>query len=322
VNHQAATATPTTRPGAIVTLEFHPKTRGHIPRGLTLAAVLIILVILAVIIGNILIGGISTISWEFLSHPPEQGMEAGGIFPAIFGTVALVILMVIAVVPVGVMTAIYLHEYTPPTSRTTRLIRVAINNLAGVPSIVFGLFGLGFFIAFVGGGLDSLFYAEDGGPVWGQPAIVWAALTLALLTLPVVIVSTEEALRTIPPELKDASYALGGTKLQTIWRIIIPHAAPGILTGSILAVSRGAGEVAPIMFTGAAYYLPYLPTKLNDQFMELGYHIYVMATQSPDVEATKPLLYGTVLVLLVLTFILNSVAIMIRSRMRKNRAGS
>ncbi len=299
-------------------LVFKSKSNGAIPRSLTLVAVGIIILILAVIMGDIFIGGIGTISWEFLTHPPEQGMEAGGIFPAIFGTVALVLLMVIAVVPIGVCSAIYLQEYTRPDSMLTRMIRVAINNLAGVPSIVFGLFGLGFFIGFVGGGLDSIFYA-DQGPVWGQPAIIWAALTLALLTLPVVIVTTEEALRTIPVELKQASYALGGTKLQTIWRIIIPQAMPGILTGSILAVSRGAGEVAPIMFTGAAYYLSNLPTKLNDQFMEMGYHVYVMATQSPDIEATKPILYGTVLVLLMLTFALNFVAIMIRSRMRKNR---
>jgi len=229
--------------------------------------------------------------------------------------------MVIAVIPVGVFTAIYLHEYTSPVSRLTRLIRVAINNLAGVPSIVFGLFGLGFFIAFIGGGLDSIFYKSEG-PVWGQPAIIWASLTLALLTLPVVIISTEEAIRTIPRELIEASYALGGTKLQTIFRIIIPQALPGILTGSILAVSRGAGEVAPIMFTGAAYYLPYLPSKLNDQFMEMGYHIFVMATQSPDIEATKPILYGTVLVLLILTFLLNFIAIYIRSSMRRKRASS
>jgi phosphate transport system permease protein len=300
-------------------LQFKPKSRGLIPRGLTLLAVLIIVTMLGIILFNIVYGGLGTISWEFLSHPPEQGMEAGGVFPAIFGTVALVILMVIAVIPVGVMTAVYLQEYTSPDSGITRLIRVAVNNLAGVPSIVFGLFGLGFFIGFVGGGIDSVFF-ESEGPVWGQPAIVWAALTLALLTLPVVIVSTEEALRTIPRELKEASYALGATKLQTIRRIIIPQALPGIFTGSILAVSRGAGEVAPIMFTGAAYYLPYLPGKLNDQFMELGYHIYVMATQSPDVEKTKPILFGTVLVLLVLTFMLNFVAIFIRSSMRKKRA--
>lgn len=300
------------------TLNFKTKSRGWIPRNLTLLAVVIILLILTIIIGNIILGGAGIISWEFLTHPPENGMEEGGIFPAIFGTVALVILMVIAVLPVGVFTAVYLHEYTSPESLLTRLIRIAINNLAGVPSIVFGLFGLGFFIAFIGGGLDSLFYPEEG-PVWGQPAIIWASLTLALLTMPVVIVSTEEALRTIPGDLRDASYALGGSKLQTIWRIIIPQALPGILTGSILAVSRGAGEVAPIMFTGAAYYLPKLPTKLNDQFMELGYHIFVMATQSPDIEATKPILYGTVLVLLLLTFALNFVAIVIRSHMRRSR---
>jgi phosphate transport system permease protein len=310
-----------TRTEAPAKLALKPKTKGLVPRGLTFLAVVIILIMLLVVMGNIFIGGVGTISWEFLTHPPEQGMEAGGVFPAIFGTVALVFLMVIAVVPIGVFTAIYLQEYTRPDSRMTRMIRVAINNLAGVPSIVFGLFGLGFFIGFVGGGLDKVFFPEQG-PVWGQPAIIWAALTLALLTLPVVIVATEESLRTIPQDIKDASYALGGTKLQTIRRVILPQAMPGIFTGSILAISRGAGEVAPIMFTGAAYYLPYLPNKLNDQFMELGYHIYVMATQSPDVEATKPILYGTVLVLLLLTFALNSVAVLIRSRMRKRRVAS
>ena len=314
----AADKRPTAAIGYSATYQFKPKSSGLLPRGLTFLAVLIIIAMLAVIMFNIVYGGIGVISWEFLTHPPEQGMEAGGIFPAIFGTVALVILMTIAVVPIGVLTAIYLQEYTRTDSKGTRLIRLAINNLAGVPSIVFGLFGLGFFIQWVGGGIDSLFF-ESNRPVWGQPALIWAALTLALLTLPVVIISTEEALRTIPQEIKDASYALGATKLQTIRRVILPQALPGIFTGGILAVSSGAGEVAPIMFTGAAYYLPYLPSKLNDQFMELGYHIYVMATQSPDVEATKPILYGTVLVLLVLTFMLNSAAIMIRYRIRSRR---
>jgi len=303
-----------------ITSQFKPKTNGYIPRGLTLTAVLIVIAILLVILVNIFHGGVRIISWDFLSSPPENGMESGGIFPAIFGTVALVILMTIAVVPVGVMTAIYLHEYTSPTSKLTRLIRIGINNLAGIPSIVFGLFGLGFFIGFIGSGMDSILYSGSR-PVWGQPAIIWASLTMALLTLPVVIISTEEALRNIPQELKDASLALGASRLQTIRKIIIPQAIPGILTGSILAVNRGAGEVAPIMFTGAAYYLPYLPEKLNDQFMELGYHIYVMATQSPDVEATKPILYGTVLVLLILTFMLNLTAIYIRSRVRSRRVG-
>ncbi len=309
--------TPAPKKGA-VKINLSPKSRGVIPRGLTLLAALIIIAMLVVILGNVIVGGIGIISWEFLSSPPENGMEGGGIFPAIFGTVALVILMTVAVVPVGVLTAIFLHEYTRADSLVTRIIRLAINNLAGVPSIVFGLFGLGFFIGFLGGGLDSLFFANEG-PVWGQPAIIWASLTLSILTLPVVIVATEEALRSIPRELKEASYALGATKLQTIRRVILPQAMPGILTGAILAVSRGAGEVAPIMFTGAAYYLPYLPGKLNDQFMELGYHIYVMATQSPDIEATKPILYGTVLVLLLLTFMLNFTAVLLRSRMRAKR---
>ncbi|RKX27647.1 MAG: phosphate ABC transporter permease PtsA [Candidatus Zixiibacteriota bacterium] len=299
-------------------LVFRPKSRGYFPKGLCLAASLLIIIMLAVILGNIVIGGYHIISWDFLSSPPENGMESGGIFPAIFGTVVLVILMTIAVIPIGVFTAIYLQEYTRPEAHITQLIRMAINNLAAVPSIVFGLFGLGFFIGFIGNGIDSIFYSSEG-PVWGQPAILWASLTLAVLTLPIVIVSTEEALRTIPCELKEASYALGATKLQTIWRVILPQAMPGILTGAILAVSRGAGEVAPIMFTGAAYYLPYLPGALNDQFMELGYHIYVMATQSPDIEATKPILYGTVLVLLGLTFALNFMAILIRSRLRLRR---
>ena len=297
---------------------FTHKSSGLIPRGLTLAAVVLIILILAVIVINVFLGGFGVINWTFLTHPPENGMESGGIFPAIFGTVAMVILMVIAVVPVGVLSAVYLHEYTRSDSIMTRLIRVAVNNLAGVPSIVFGLFGLGFFVGFIGSGMDSLLY-DSPRPVWGQPAIVWASLTLALLTLPVVIVSTEEALRVIPRELREASYALGATKLQTIVRIVIPQALPGILTGAILGVSRGAGEVAPIMFTGAAYYLPHLPTGLNDQFMVLGYHVYVMATQSPNMEITRPILYGTVLVLLLLTVLLNLVAILIRSRIRSRR---
>ena len=295
------------------------KSSGVVPRGLTFAAVVIILIMLVVILGNIVIHGAGAISWEFLSTPPEHGMVAGGIFPAIFGTAALVILMTIAVIPLGVFTAIYLQEYTDPASRLTRFIRLAINNLAGVPSIVFGLFGLGFFIGFVGGNIDSVIL-DSTRPVWGKPAILWAALTLALLTVPVVIVSTEEALKAIPRELKDASLALGATRLQTIFRILLPQALPGIFTGAILAVSRGAGEVAPVMFTGAAYYLPQLPTKFTDQFMELGYHVFVMTTQSPDVDATAPILYGTVLVLLLLTFLLNFVAIVIRSRIRTRRA--
>jgi phosphate transport system permease protein len=282
--------------------------------GLTLLAMLIILAILFVIIGNIIWHGHKIISWEFISKAPREGMTAGGIFPAIFGTVVLVILMIIAVLPVGVMTAIYLHEYAKSDFILTKAIRFAVNNLAGVPSIVFGLFGLGFFIQFIGAGVDKFFGLEV---VWGQPCLMWAALTLALLNLPVVVVASEEALRAVPKETREASLALGATKWQTIRRIVLPQALPGILTGAILSISRGAGEVAPIMFTGAAYFLPYLPHKPTDQFMELGYHIYVMATQSPDVEATKSILYGTVLILLILTLLLNFVAIFIRSKVRR-----
>lgn len=241
-------------------------------------------------------------------------MTAGGIFPAIFGTAALVFLMTVAVIPIGVITAIYLSEYAKETSLVTRLVRLAVSNLAGVPSIVFGLFGLGFFVQFLGGGLDRTFHL---GMVFGQPCLLWAAMTLAVLNMPVVIVSTEEALKQVPVDHRHASLALGGSKWQTIRRVLLPQALPGILTGAILAVSRGAGEVAPIMFTGAAYYLPYLPRALSDQFMELGYHVYVMATQSPDVEATKPLLYATVFVLVVLTFLLNLFAILLRTGLRR-----
>ncbi len=279
------------------------------------SATALVVIILAVILIDIIANGASSLSIGFLVKAPSHGMTAGGIFPAIFGTVALVILMTIAVVPVGVATAIYLHEYAPAQSRWTRAVRVAISNLAGVPSIVFGLFGLGFFVQFVGTGIDRV--AFGGEKVFGQPALVWAALTLAVLTLPVVIVATEEALRAIPRETREASLALGATKFQTVFSIVVPQAMPGILTGTILAVSRGAGEVAPILFTGAAYYLPRLPTNLTDQFMELGYHVFVMSTQSPDVDATKPILYATVLVLLALTFLLNAAAVVVRARMRR-----
>jgi phosphate transport system permease protein len=279
-----------------------------------LACVLIV-AMLAVILGNILINGLGAISISFLTKAPESGMTEGGIFPAIFGTFALVVLMTIAVIPLGVATAIYMHEYAPKRSRIVHLVRLAIQNLAGVPAIVFGLFGLGFFIEFVGRGVDKAFFS--GRLVYGQPAILWAALTLALLTMPTVVVATEEALRAIPQSYREVAYSLGATQWQVIRRVVLPQAIGGILTGGILAVSRGSGEVAPVMFTGAAYFLPELPTKLHSQFMELGYHVYVMTTQSPDVEATKPILYATVLVLLSLTFLLNFSAVMIRAQIRK-----
>jgi len=267
------------------------------------------------IMQDIVRGGWSKLSWEFLTGKPTEGMTAGGIFPAIIGTALLVIIMSIAGVPIGTITAIYLSEYASSRSILARMVRFAVNTLAGVPAIIFGLFGLGFFVRFVGEGMDKLF---SGGVTlkWGQPNILWASMTMALLTLPVVIVSVEEAIKTVPREVREASYALGATKWGTIRQVVIPGSMTGILTGGILAVSRGAGEVAPILFTGAAYFLPELPTSLSSQFMELGYHIYVMTTQSVDVEATRPLQYATTLVLLLLTFGLNFCAIFLRARVR------
>jgi phosphate transport system permease protein len=288
---------------------------------LTGAAALLVVAMLGIILWDVVRGGWARVSWEFLSQPPTEGMTEGGIFPAIYGTAIMTLMMTVAVLPVGVLTAVYLHEYAPGASRVASAVRAAINNLAGVPSIVFGLFGLGFFIQFVGLGLDRAF-SEPGTLRYGKPALIWAALTLAILTLPVVIVATEEALRAVPREHRDASLALGATRSQTLARVILPQALPGILTGAILAVARGAGEVAPILFTGVAYFLPDLPDTVWSQFMHLGYHVYVLATQSPDVEATRPLLYATVFVLLALTFALNLVAIAIRTHTRRRAGGS
>jgi phosphate transport system permease protein len=288
---------------------------------LTGFAALLVVAMLALILLDVVRGGAARLSWRFLTEAPQEGMTGGGIFPAIYGTALMTLVMTIMVLPVGVATAVYLHEYAPPRSRLAAAVRVAVTNLAGVPSIVFGLFGLGFFIQFVGRGLDSVF-SEPGVLHYGQPALIWASLTLAVLTLPVVIVATEEALRAVPREHRDASLALGATKSQTLARVVLPGALPGILTGAILAVARGAGEVAPILFTGVAYFLPDLPTSPFSQFMHLGYHTYVLATQSPDVEATRPLLYSTVLVLLALTFALNLCAIAIRTRTRRRAAGA
>jgi phosphate transport system permease protein len=277
-------------------------------------AVVVILGMLFLILFEIAHGGAGQISWSFLSTPPRKGGLEGGIWPAIYGTVLLVLVMTIAAAPVGVATAIYLSEYARPDAVLTRFVRAAVANLAGVPSIVFGLFGVGFFIETVGRRIDGTFY--DDALFYGKPAIIWASLILALLTLPVVIMGTEEALKAIPIDHRDGSLALGATKWQTITRVVLPQALPGILTGSILAVSRGAGEVAPILFTGVAYYLPILPAHPTDQFMHLGYHVFVLATQSPDVSAALPNLYATALVLLALTFVLNLTAIIIRARVR------
>ena len=282
--------------------------------GGTGAASVVMLAMLAIVLFDIVRGGAAKLSFEFLSEAPSNGMTAGGIFPAIVGTVILTFLMTVAAVPAGVATAVYLTEYAPSQSTLARVVRVSIANLAGVPSIVFGLFGLGFFVSTIGRTIDVTMFG--GELTFARPSLLWAALTLAVLTLPVVVVATEEALRAVPRELRDASLALGATRFETIVRVVLPEALGGILTGAILAVSRGAGEVAPIMFTGAAYFLPQLPSHLNDAFMNLGYHVYVLATQSPDVEKTKPILYGTALVLLLLTFCLNMVAVTLRSRTR------
>jgi phosphate transport system permease protein len=287
---------------------------GAIVTSSAISVVLIIAVIIIILVVTI-IGGKDKLSWEFLTSFPKEGMMKGGIFPAIYGTALLVIIMSIVAVPFGPITAIYLSEYAHERSWLARTIRFAVRTLATVPSIIFGLFGLGFFIKFVGAGMDNWFL---GGQLrWAQPNLLWGSLTMALLTLPVVIVSVEEAIRTVPRDLREASLALGATKWQTIWKVVIPGSISGIMTGTILAVSRGTGEVAPILFTGAAYYLATLPTSLSDQFMNLGYHIYVMSTQSTNVDQTLPIQFATTLVLLMLTFTLNFTAVIIRSRLRR-----
>jgi phosphate transport system permease protein len=286
-----------------------------IVEGITGVSVLLIIFIIVSILAVTIVGGWPNLNWTFLSEFPKDGMTKGGIFPAIVGTAVMTIIMAVAAVPFGVITAIYLAEYANEKSLIAKTIRFAVKTLAVVPSIIFGLFGLGFFISFIGKNMDGIF---NGGELrWGQPNILWASLTMALLTLPVVIVSVEEAIRTIPREMREASLALGATKWQTILKVVIPGSVSGIMTGTILAISRGAGEVAPILFTGAAYFLSGLPHSLSDQFMSLGYHIYIMSTQSSNVDATLPIQFATTLVLLLLTFSLNAVAVTLRYRIRK-----
>ncbi len=291
--------------------------KGKLIVGSTLAAVILIISVLFLILGIIVYNGWDLFSWEFISSFPTDGMTKGGIFPAIIGTFILVVVMSIAAVPFGTITALYLTEYAHENSKFAAAVRFSVRTLAVVPSIIFGLFGLGFFIQFIGKGMDATFNA--GQLHWAQPNILWASLTMALLTLPVIIVSVEEALKTVPRELREASLALGATKWQTIKKVVLPGSVSGIMTGTILAVSRGAGEVAPILFTGAAYYLATLPKSVSDQFMNLGYHIYIMSTQSSDVEKTMPIQFATTLVLLILTVSLNVVAVIIRSRIRRKR---
>jgi phosphate transport system permease protein len=267
--------------------------------------------------------------WSVLSTEPREANTEGGIFPAIFGTVMMVILMSLAVVPFGVLAALYLREYAKQGA-TVRLVRIAVNNLAGVPSIVFGVFGLGFFIYAVGGTLDTLFFPERlPTPTFGTGGILWASLTLALLTVPVVIVSTEEGLAAVPREFREGSLALGATKLETMLRVVIPSALPGILTGVILAMARAAGEVAPLMLTGVVKLAPALPVDgswpffhFDRKFMHLGFHIYDVGFQSPNVEAAKPMVYITTLVLIIVVVLLNFTAIVLRNHLRKKYAGA
>jgi phosphate transport system permease protein len=261
---------------------------------------------------------------EFIGAEPRESNTEGGVFPAIFGTVMMVLIMSAAVMPFGVIAALYLREYARQGA-LVRAVRIAVNNLAGVPSIVFGVFGLGFFVYLTGGAIDRLFYSERlPDPTFKTGGILWASLTLALLTVPVVIVATEESLAAVPRGARDGSYALGATKWQTIRRIVLPAAAPGILTGLILAMARGAGEVAPLMITGVVKLAQDLPFDANPpflhlerKFMHLGFHIYDVGFQSPNVEAAKPMVYLTTLLLLAVVVALNLTAILIRERLRR-----
>ncbi len=261
---------------------------------------------------------------KFVSDEPREANTEGGVFPAIFGTVFMVLLMTVIVTPLGVVAAVYLHEYAGKNAMT-KLIRIAVINLAGVPSIVYGVFGLGFFVYMVGGSLDKIFYPEASpNPVFGTPGVIWSALTLAILTLPVVIVSTEEGLSRIPSAVRHGSLALGATKAETLWRIVLPMASPAIMTGLILAIARAAGEVAPLMLVGAVKLAPTLPLDGNfpyvhveRKFMHLGFHIFDVGFQSPNVEAARPLVYATSFLLVTVIVGLNLTAISIRNHLRE-----
>lgn len=262
--------------------------------------------------------------WAFLSEEPREANTEGGIFPAIFGTITMVILMAIIVTPFGVLAAIYLREYAKQ-GPVLKIIRISVYNLAGVPSIVYGVFGLGFFVYVLGGNIDQLFYAEKlPTPTFGTPGLFWASLTLALLTLPVVIVSTEEGLSRIPSTIRMGSLALGATKSETLWKVVVPLATPAMMTGLILSIARAAGEVAPLMLVGVVKLAPTLPidgnfpyVHLDQKIMHLGFHVFDVGFQSPNVEASRPLLYATALVLVLLIIVLNMAAIQMRNRLRE-----
>ncbi len=262
--------------------------------------------------------------WEFVSDEPREANTEGGIFPAIFGTVLMTLIMAVIVTPFGVIAAVYLREYAKQ-GVLTRVIRIAVNNLAGVPSIVYGVFGLGFFVYVLGGSLDRIFYPEAApAPVFGTPGLMWASLTLAILTLPVVIVATEEGLARIPRMIREGSLALGATKSETLWRVVLPMASPAMMTGLILAVARAAGEVAPLMLVGVVKLAPNLPLNgnypylhLDQKIMHLGFHIYDVGFQSPNVEAARPLVYATAFLLVLVIAVLNFSAVVIRNHLRE-----
>ncbi|WP_327440760.1 phosphate ABC transporter permease PstA [Pseudomonas donghuensis] len=262
--------------------------------------------------------------WEFLSDDPREANTEGGIFPAIFGTVMMTLIMAVIVTPFGVLAAVYLREYARQ-GPVTRLIRIAVNNLAGVPAIVYGVFGLGFFVYVLGGSLDRLFFPEAlPAPTLGTPGLLWASLTLALLAVPVVIVATEEGLARIPRTVREGSLALGATKAETLWKIVLPMASPAMMTGMILAVARAAGEVAPLMLVGVVKLAPSLPVDgnypylhLDQKIMHLGFHIYDVGFQSPNVEAARPLVYATALLLVLVIATLNLSAVWIRNHLRE-----
>lgn len=265
---------------------------------------------------------------EFIMDDPREANTEGGVFPAIFGTVLMVIMMSVIVTPFGVMAAVYMREYAKQ-GPLIRIIRISVNNLAGVPSIVYGVFGLGFFVYFLGGNIDQLFFPEAlPAPTFGSPGILWASLTLAILTLPVVIVATEEGLSRVPRSVREGSLALGATKAETLWRTVLPMSAPAMMTGLILAVARAAGEVAPLMLVGVVKLAPTLPldgyfpfVHLERKFMHLGFHIYDVGFQSPNVEAARPLVYATALLLVIVILALNLAAIRLRNRLRENSRG-
>ena len=265
---------------------------------------------------------------EFIWDDPREANTEGGIFPAIFGTVMMVLLMAVMVTPLGIMAAIYMREYAKQ-GPLIQVIRVSVNNLAGVPSIVYGVFGLGFFVYFLGGNIDQLFYPEAlPAPTFGSPGLLWASLTLAILTLPVVIVATEEGLARVPRSVREGSLALGATKAETLMRTVLPMASPAMMTGLILAVARAAGEVAPLMLVGVVKLAPALPLDgyfpflhLERKFMHLGFHIYDVGFQSPNVEAARPLVYATALLLVIVIMVLNLAAIRLRNSLREKFRG-